>query len=155
MSSKPSVEIRNTSPVGMAAPLLITTPITLRWRDLDAFNHVNNSSFLTFLEETRLRWFAGLAGEWNTSQFMPVVAAANINYRAQLGWPGDIVISLYCERLGNSSITIAHRIVGAGNPETLYSDGNVVLVWIDPATGKPVALPPVVRLACGEARAEG
>ncbi|MEO6154933.1 MAG: thioesterase family protein, partial [Thermomonas sp.] len=28
-----------------------------RWRDLDAFGHVNNSNFLTYLEEARIRWF--------------------------------------------------------------------------------------------------
>lgn len=155
MSLDSSAQTGSSSATATSAPLLITTPLTLRWRDLDAFNHVNNSSFLTFLEETRLRWFARLPGDWNTPTFMPVVAAANINYRAQLGWPGDIVVSLYCERLGNSSITIAHRIVGTKKPEVLYSDGNVVLVWIDPGTGKPVALPPVVRQACGGNRAEG
>jgi acyl-CoA thioester hydrolase len=128
--------------------LLIEVDFSLRWRDLDAFEHVNNASFLTFLEETRLRWFMGLAGDWNTAQFMPVVAAVHANYRAQLGWPGDIRAHLYCERLGNSSLTLAHRIVDADGSETLYCDGNVVMVWVDPASGKPVPLPESVRRAC-------
>src|SRR3546814_7830400 len=36
---------------------LFRMPIALRWRDLDAFNHVNNSTFMTYLEEARIRWF--------------------------------------------------------------------------------------------------
>lgn len=132
----------------MNAHCLIEVPFSLRWRDLDAFEHVNNSSFLTFLEESRLRWFMRLDGDWNTSQFMPVVAAVHVNYRAQLGWPGDILARLYCERLGNSSLTLAHRIVGADQSETLFCDGNVVMVWVDPSTGKSVALPAAVRSAC-------
>ena len=36
-------------------PLLIRMPLELRWRDLDAFDHVNNASFMTVLEETRVR----------------------------------------------------------------------------------------------------
>jgi acyl-CoA thioester hydrolase len=40
--------------------LLHTASISVRWRDLDAFNHVNNSSFLTFLEEARLQWLQQL-----------------------------------------------------------------------------------------------
>ncbi len=131
----------------MNARCLIEVAFSLRWRDLDAFEHVNNSSFLTFLEESRLRWFMGLDGDWNTSQFMPVVAAVHVNYRAQLGWPGDILVRLYCERAGNSSLTLAHRIVGADPSETLYCDGNVVMVWVDPATGKPAPLPEAVRRA--------
>ena len=132
----------------MNTPGLIEVPFSLRWRDLDAFERVNNSSFLTFLEESRLRWFMRLDGDWNTARFMPVVAAVHINYRAQLGWPGDILVRLYCERLGNSSLTIAHRIVGADKSETLYCDGDVVMVWVDPATGKPVPLPDAVRREC-------
>ncbi|MGH8040627.1 MAG: acyl-CoA thioesterase [Rudaea sp.] len=131
-----------------SVPLLIRFPITLRWRDLDAFNHVNNSTFLTYLEETRLQWFTHIPGPWCGEQFMPVVAAVNINYRAQLSWPGEIAVELACQRLGNSSITLAHRIVAARDDARLYSDGNVVLVWIDPRTSKPVALPEAVRHAC-------
>ena len=131
----------------MSAPVLIRSVHALRWRDLDAFNHVNNSTFLTYLEETRLQWFAGMAGEWFGERFMPVVAAVHVNYRAQLTWPGEIAVELSCERLGNSSLTIADRIVAADDDEKLYSDGNVVLVWVDPHTGKPVALPEAVRKA--------
>ena len=32
-------------------------PIQLRWGDLDAFNHVNNTSMLKLLEEARVRAF--------------------------------------------------------------------------------------------------
>ena len=37
-----------------ASRILAAIPLHVRWRDLDAFNHVNNSSYLTFLEESRL-----------------------------------------------------------------------------------------------------
>ena len=130
------------------AKLLIDMPVPLRWRDLDALNHVNNAAFLTFLEEARLRWFAQLAGPWFGETWMPVVAAIHVNYRAQLSWPGQIVVQLYRERVGNSSLTVAHRIVDAAEPEKIYSDGNTVLVWVNPADGKAVALPEVIRDAC-------
>ncbi|MBW3551311.1 MAG: ABC transporter permease subunit, partial [Proteobacteria bacterium] len=35
---------------------LIRVPMPVRWRDLDAFNHVNNSKYLSYLEEARLRF---------------------------------------------------------------------------------------------------
>lgn len=122
---------------------LIRAPMEMRWRDLDAFNHANNSVFLTYLEETRLRWFATIEGVWRDEHRMPVVAAVHVNYRAQLSWPAKLTVELYCERLGNKSLTLAHRIVDDAG--TLYCDGNVVLVWVDPGTGKPVALPEAVR----------
>ncbi len=129
------------------APLLYIAPINVRWRDLDAFNHVNNSSYLTFLEESRLQWLRHVPGPWLTEQAMPVMAASELNYRRPIDWPAQLHVELFCTRLGNSSMTIAHRIVDAEHNDRLYCDGHVVLVWMDPSTGKSVALPQAVREA--------
>lgn len=135
----------------MSAPtpqLLIEVPIALRWRDLDAFNHVNNSTFLTYLEEARLIWFSRIDGPWFAEDYMPVLAATHVNYRRQLSWPGEVIVELRCERLGNSSLTLTHRILDAVDREKVYSDGSVVLVWVEAVSGKSVALPEAVRRAC-------
>jgi len=127
---------------------LAEVPITLRWRDLDAFNHVNNATYLSYLEEARIVWMSRLFDNWDRGEITPIMAATQLNYRRQLSWPGRIVVELYCERLGNSSLTIAHRIIDADDVNVLYLDGNVVMVWIDPAIGRPVPLPDVIRKAC-------
>lgn len=129
-------------------PMLIRVPISLRWRDLDAYNHVNNASFLTFLEEARLRWLEDECQCWHSETAAPVLASVTANYRRQLGWPTDISVELYCQRLGTTSATIAHRIVDANDSDVLYCDGSVVTVWINPQDGKSVALPASVRAAC-------
>jgi acyl-CoA thioester hydrolase len=72
----------------------------------------------------------------------------HVNYRRAANWPGTVVVELYCERLGNTSVTLAHRIVDAEDRNVLYSDGHSVMVWVDPQTGKPVALPEVIRAGC-------
>jgi acyl-CoA thioester hydrolase len=128
--------------------ILIELPIAMRWRDLDAFNHANNSTFLTYIEEARLHWFTHIDGAWFTETLAPVVAAIQVNYRRQLAWPANVVVQLQCERIGNTSITLAHRIVDGADPGVVYSDGQTVLVWIDTASGKPVALPEAIRRAC-------
>jgi acyl-CoA thioester hydrolase len=123
-------------------------PLAIRWRDLDAFGHVNNSSYLTWLEEARLAWLAQVDGEWHDEHAMPVLAAAHVNYRRQLGWPGRVLVQLECSRVGTTSITIAHRVVDDADRATLYADGDVVVTWVDPTSGKPVALPEAIRRAC-------
>ena len=129
------------------APLFVAT-IAVRWRDLDAFNHVNNSTYLTYLEEARLQWMLSMGDVFDPAS-TPVLAASELNYRRPIAWPAQLQVQLLCERLGNSSITIAHRIVDAGDPEQLYCDGRVVMVWIDPQTGRSVPLPTSVRSAAG------
>ncbi len=129
--------------------VLFRMPLELRWRDLDAFNHVNNSSFLTFLEEARIRWFALLGNEWVNETIAPLLAAVQINYRQPIPYPSDVVVELFAERVGNTSLTIGHRILGqvpdAGQEAMLYADGHVVMVWIDRASGRPIPLPDFLR----------
>ena len=142
-SSPATNETTNDQQKPVGAPLFVAS-LDVRWRDLDAFNHVNNSSYLTYLEEARLQWLQGVP-DWFSDSCMPVLVASTINYRQPIAWPGHLHVVLSCERLGNSSITIGHRIVDAADPDRLYSDGNVTMVWINPHAGKSVALPQGVR----------
>jgi len=128
--------------------LLARVPISVRWRDLDAFNHVNNSTFLTYLEEARLSWLSQIRGPWFAETYTPLLANTDVNYRLPINWPGQIVVELYCERLGNSSLTLAHRIVDAKLRDVLYSDGKSVMVWVEPVSGKSIPLPAAIREAC-------
>lgn len=126
--------------------ILFRMLVAPRWRDLDAFNHVNNSNFLTYLEEARIRWFASWGGEWVNDTIAPLLAAVQINYRQPIPYPSDIGVELFAERVGNTSLTIGHRIASEDGA-TLYADGHVVMVWIDRASGRPIPLPEVVRNA--------
>jgi acyl-CoA thioester hydrolase len=121
--------------------VLARVPIHVRWRDLDAYNHVNNATFLTYLEEARLVWLAGIAGEWKSASF------SQVNYREPIAWPAELVVDLVCAKLGHRSLTLTHRITSADG-QHVHSDASVVMVWVDPATGRPVAVPDAVRQAC-------
>ena len=147
-----SFSITESTPAAPAAEVqpLFVASIGVRWRDLDAFNHVNNSNYLTYLEEARLQWLKHVPGPWFDEESMPVLAASEINYRLPIEWPAQLHVELFCLRLGNSSMTIGHRIVDAGQPEKLYSDGHVVMVWMNPHTGKPVPLPQAIRDAVAQ-----
>lgn len=134
----------------VAVPMYVTS-VSVRWRDLDAFNHVNNASYLTYLEEARLQWLRQkIPAALPTEQAAPVLAASQLNYRSPINWPAQLEVQLFCTRLGNSSITLSHRIVDAGQPNRLYCDGSVTMVWINPASGKPVTLPEALRAAAGQ-----
>lgn len=130
-------------------PLFVAT-LSVRWRDLDAFNHVNNSNYLTYLEEARLQWLQHVR-DWFSEEAMPVLAASELQYRRPIAWPATLHIELRCTRLGNSSMTLAHRIIDADDASCVYSDGHVVMVWMNPATGKSAVLPASIRAAAHEA----
>jgi acyl-CoA thioester hydrolase len=101
---------------------------------------------MTYLEEARIRWFESLGEEWVTDATAPLLAAVQINYREPIPYPSSVVVELFAERVGNTSVTISHRIVSQDGT-ILYADGHVVMVWIDRASGRPTPLPDAVRRA--------
>lgn len=133
------------APAGDVAPPLFTIDFAVRWRDLDAFNHVNNAAFLTYLEEARLRWLESLDGPWLSETCAPVLAAAELQFRRPIGWPETLRIELRAQRVGQSSLSLAHRILSASDPGVVYNEGSTVMVWVDATHGKGAALPEAVR----------
>ncbi|RMH94418.1 acyl-CoA thioesterase [Lysobacter pythonis] len=125
-----------------------------RWGDLDAMNHVNNATYLRYLEEARIQWLNDQDTAWFDADNAPVLASATVNYRMPIEYPSRIAIELFALRIGTSSLTIGHRILDAGNG-ALHGDGHVVVVWIDRGSGKSSPLPEGIRRAAEKiARAE-
>jgi len=120
--------------------------IPVRWGDLDAYNHVNNANYLRYLEEARVQWLRSFIRDWDAVAAAPVMAAVQLNYRVPIGWPVQVRVSQFIEKLGNTSVTVGHRIESEDGC-ILHADGHVVLVWIDRASGQPVPLPESLRAA--------
>jgi acyl-CoA thioester hydrolase len=91
--------------------------IEIRWRDMDAFGHVNNAVYLTYLEEVRDEWLErALGSEAPISDF--VLARVAIDFRRELRQEDDEIL-LRCEldRVGTSSVRTRERV--------LFRDGTV------------------------------
>jgi acyl-CoA thioester hydrolase len=112
--------------------------IEIRWRDVDAFGHVNNSVYATYLEECRDELAeAALAGVGDPWDF--VLARVAIDFRRELRQEDDaIVVRCAVERIGNSSVTFREEIRTAGGE--LAAEAEAVIVARDPATGRSRAL---------------
>ena len=131
-----------------ALPFVLEMPV--RWRDMDALAHVNNASYLGYVEEARVTWFQSLASDWSGAPASPIMAAVAMNYRRPVRWPESLRVELFAERVGTKSLTLGHRIASATQADVVYADGHTVLVWVD-ANGTSVALPREIRAACGQA----
>ncbi len=127
--------------------VVFSLDIEARWRDMDAFNHVNNASYLGYIEEARVRWFKSLSADWAGETAAPVMASVTVNYRRPAVWPETLRVELIADRIGTKSLTLGHRITAAGDSDVVYCDGHTVLVWVD-RSGQSVPLPENVRAAC-------
>jgi len=90
-----------------------------RWRDLDAFRHVNNATFLSYIEDARILFFK----RWNINlkEKSLIVASVKIDYINQLEHPATIVIGQKVSRLGNKSFDIQSAVFKKSNLELICS----------------------------------
>ena len=91
--------------------------IKTRWRDLDAFRHVNNATFLSYIEDARILFFK----RWgiNLKEKSLIVASVKIDYINQLIHPSDIIIAQKISRLGNKSFDIQSAIFEKSNSQLI------------------------------------
>jgi acyl-CoA thioester hydrolase len=108
--------------------------IEIRWRDVDAYEHVNNAVYATYLEECRDEWLErALAGAGDIWDF--VLARVAIDFRRELRLEDDwVVVSCRVERIGTASLTLHEEI--RARDGSLSAESEAVLVARDRATGR-------------------
>jgi len=98
--------------------------IKIRWRDMDAYGHVNNAVYLNYLEECRDRLVQDLFGEesWDF-----VLAHVGIDYRQQVTQSdGEIIARCAVASFGASSVRTTEQLVLADG--TLVAEAESVIV---------------------------
>jgi acyl-CoA thioester hydrolase len=117
--------------------------VEIRWRDVDAYQHVNNAVYATYLEECRDEWLALSLGEAGDSWDF-VLARVAIDFRRELRLEDDaVVVSCRLERIGSASLTLREEIRMMDG--TLAAESEAVLVARDRATGHSRPLSDVER----------
>ena len=107
-----------------------------RWRDLDAFQHVNNAVYATYIESARVDMFKrwGILGS-NKGKSI-IMASLKIDYLAQLKHPTSLTIGQKVTRIGSTSFDIESVIFDEN--EIPVCVGVIVGVCFDFDTQKPV-----------------
>ncbi len=119
--------------------------IEIRWRDQDAYGHVNNAVYLTYLEEVRDEWLERALGD-SGDAWGYVTARVAIDFRRELTQDDDAIVArLWLTRIGTSSVTTREEIVTVGGE--LAAEAEAVLVARDTETGRSRPLSDAERAA--------
>jgi acyl-CoA thioester hydrolase len=129
----------------MARTMHVDIPV--RWGDLDAFNHVNNTVFMRYVEEARIRFFDTLGDEWLSERIGPVIVNFNCNFRREIKYPATVRVSVSAHAASEKRLVMTHQLTDADDPETLYGDAEVTALWVDTEAGRSVPLPAPVLAA--------
>jgi acyl-CoA thioester hydrolase len=130
-------------------------PVPLRWGDLDALGHVNNTSMLKLLEEARLRAFWRGDGDGpapatavfdmdvleSGGERATLVARQEIEYYSPVPYSQrPLDVQLWIGRIGGSSADVCFDVyspIGV-EPPVLYARATAVVVIVDTASGRPL-----------------
>ena len=115
----------------------------IRWGDMDAMGHLNNTVYFRFMEQARIGWFDKLLprGEaWSATGI--VIANASCNFKRAMTYPGTVEVKIYTDPPGGSSVPTFYEL---RLEDELYADGEATVVFIDMERQKPVRIPERIR----------
>ena len=121
-----------------------------RWSDLDAYNHVNNVTWLEYLQEARVDMLfvhAPARGAEGLAEGVLVVRAEIEYRRPMLFRQQPYLIEMWVSRIGGASFTIDYEIADGDGDGTrfVYGEASTVLAPVDPASGRPRRLNDIER----------
>lgn len=129
--------------------------ITTRFMDNDAFAHVNNVIYYSWIDTAVNRFLMdhGLL-DLQASQVIGIVAESGCRYRAQIAYPDDVMVGLRIDKLGNSSVRYGLGIFRA-DEDVASAEGHFVHVYVDRASMRPVPIPDHIRAVMQTITIEG
>lgn len=121
------------------------TTVPVRYTDVDTYGHVNNATYVTYLEEARIDYLEAVLGDEARSLTAEsegdvgiVVANLELQYRHSVGLVDSVVVDVRVPRLGDSSFPIEYEIRSDGD---IAAEGTTTMVAYDRAEGASRPIP--------------
>ena len=131
-------------PERAAFPLRYAAPT--RWRDDDAYGHMNNVVYYEYFDTAVNRWLieSGALGA-PRGEVIGLVAETACRFHAPVAFPQTVEVGLRAARVGRTSVTYALALWGPAADAAAVC--RYVHVYVDAATRRPTPLPERLRAA--------
>ena len=117
----------------------------VRWNDLDAFGHVNNANYLTYVQESRadFTWWSRKRAGVKPLLADMVVARAEVDFLEPIYEGGfDLDVEIWVTKIGNASFDLAYQMSSNGN---IHANAKTVQVAVSMETKKSRPLNDIER----------
>lgn len=118
--------------------------IPVRWGDMDAYGHVNNTLYFRYFEEARFQWMLD-KGIPLKSDTHPVVVTIGCTFLRPIFHPETLRIDVFISEPGRSSFMVKYKVYTASQLDVPAAEGYSKVVWVSSVDGKSVPLPDPVR----------
>jgi acyl-CoA thioester hydrolase len=127
--------------------LVFELEMPIRWGDMDAMGHVNNTVYFRYMEQLRISWFDAMGFALNPNGEGPLIINASCTFLRELTYPGTVLARQYVGEIGRSSFETHVDMLRTDDPLTVYANGAAKVVWVDFPKHKSVPLPEDARQA--------
>ena len=121
----------------------MTMPI--RWGDMDAMGHVNNTVYFKYLETIRIDFFNSINCTPDPQGQGPVIVNAFCNFYKQLEYPADLLIKMYVSDPARTTFESWCTLERTDQSDVIYAAGGATIIWVDFPLQKAIALPDHIR----------
>ena len=125
--------------------LVFEMTVPIRWGDMDAMGHVNNTAYFLYLETIRIEWMRSIGCQPDPKGEGPVIVNAFCNFHRQFEYPGDVLMKMYASDPGRSTFETWGTMERTDSPGVVYAAGGATTVWVDFPAQKSKPLPDWLR----------
>jgi acyl-CoA thioester hydrolase len=87
-----------------------TTPVPVRWSDIDMYQHVNHATMVTILEEARVPFLTPAFGPTITTTGL-LIAEVKVSYKGQLRLlDSPLQVTIWTDRLRAVDFTLGYEV---------------------------------------------
>lgn len=115
--------------------------VPVRWGDLDAQSHVNNTLYFRYFEEARVQLFRQAGMGLGVSK-VGLLVHAKCDFLKPVLYPATVVVHLVLTRVGRTSMAFDTVLECQDEPGVTYAQGENVIVGADVASGRPTPWTP-------------
>mgnify|MGYP000452724079 FL=1 len=122
--------------------LLHSQEFAIRWGDMDAYGHLNNTSYFLYVQEARFELLRAYNLDYSASaDNAPILLDTSFNFKKQVTYPETILVETYLVNVDRKKVYMEQIMKSANNPEIIYGTCTSLIMWYD-FKNKVTVLPP-------------
>jgi len=129
---------------------LFAVDIEVRFRDLDAMGHVNNSVFFTYFEHGRMLFSRQIFKMYEPVEFTFIMAHISCNFLKPVQLSDSVILQMWVKNIGTKSFDYGYKLVDRSNESVVYASGESVQVCYDYKAAKSITVPADMRAKLSE-----
>lgn len=121
--------------------LIHTKIMDVRWGDMDAYGHVNNTAYFLYTQETRFDMMVQSNQIIDPQGISPILAQTSCKFIHPIVYPESIIIETWLKSINGKKVTFEHIIKSNTSTDLTYAINEAVIIWYDFKNKKSVDNP--------------